>query len=168
MEMNLDLFVPIAEIAGIFVGFGALISVGRDRGAETLAMLRTVITNGLVVLVAALIPVALSRYGLTDRTLWGCSSAAFLVMTWIAILGQLQDSKSRAWAMAYAKTHPKLTTFFWVFFEVPIQVPLVLAMVGFAPSLAPAFYLTALVVNLFEAAFLLARVVFTRSLSDVP
>ena len=80
-----DLFLSIAEIAGVFVGFGALISLLRDHQEEGRVMLHAVIANGLVVLVAALIPVALSQYGLTGRALWGSSSGAFLVLCWAAI-----------------------------------------------------------------------------------
>ena len=50
-------FLSIAEIAGVFVGFGALMSLSRDRQEESLVALRVVISIGLVVLVAALIPV---------------------------------------------------------------------------------------------------------------
>ena len=80
-------FLSIAEIAGVFVGFGALMSLSRDRQEEGLVALRVVISIGLVVLVAALIPVALSHYGLVGHALWGWSSGAFLVICWTAILG---------------------------------------------------------------------------------
>ena len=57
---------------------------------------------------------------------------------------------------------------FWVLFEIPIQVPLVLTLLGIASSLAPAFYITALVLNLFQGAFLLARLVFTSRAEAAP
>jgi hypothetical protein len=162
MNHDLDLFLSIAEIAGVFVGFGALISLSRDRAVEARALLRAVVTIGLLVLVAALLPVALARYGLTDRTLWGWSSAGFLLMIWIVIVGFLLDPEHRAWAKADARANPALTAFFWVVLEVPIQVPLVLVLLGVAPTLAAAFYVTALVLNLFQAAFVLARLVLAR------
>lgn len=162
MHHDLDLFLSIAEIAGVFVGFGALISFSRDRGAQARSPLRGVVTVGLVVLVAALLPVALARYGLSDRTLWAWSSAGFLLIIWIAIVGLFLDPDHRAWVRADARANPILTAFFWVFLEIPIQVPLVLVILGVAPTLAPAFYVTGLVLNLFEAAFVLARLVLTR------
>jgi hypothetical protein len=55
-----------------------------------------------------------------------------------------------------------LNLFFWGFLEVPIQVPLLLVVLGVAPAQASAFYVTALVLNLFEAALLLARLVLAR------
>ena len=162
MNHDLELFLSIAEIAGVFVGFGALISFSRDRADEASTALRSVVTIGLLVLVAALLPVTLARYGLTDRTLWAWSSAGFLLTIWITIVGLLLDPEHRAWVKADARANPALTAFFWAFLEVPIQVPLVLVLLGIAPTLAPAFYVTGLVLNLFEAAFLLARLVLAR------
>jgi hypothetical protein len=162
LELQTDLFLSIAEIAGIFVGFGALISFSSDRGPVSRIGIRNVVAIGLLVLVAAVVPVGLSQYGLTGRVLWGWSSAAFLLFIWMSILGLLRDSEHREWAKADAKANPVLAIFFWGFLEVPIQVPLALAMLGVAPSLAPAFYVTALVLNLFQAAFVLARLVFAQ------
>jgi hypothetical protein len=164
MSHDLDLFLSIAEIAGVFVGFGALISFSRDQAPEARVSLRGVVTVGLVVLVAALLPVALARYGLADRALWGWSSAGFLLIIWIAIVRLFLDPEHRAWVKADARAHPALTAFFWLFLEVPIQVPLVLVLLGVAPALAPAFYVTGLVLNLFEAAFVLARLVLAKDL----
>ena len=153
-----DLFLSIAEIAGVFVGFGALISLSRDQTDETRAQLRTVVTIGLVVLVAALLPVALARYGLTDGALWGWSSGGFMCVIWVAISALAWDPDYRTWMKGES---PLLLILTFALLEVPIQVPLVLAILGIAPILAPAFYVTALVLNLFEAAIVLARLVFT-------
>jgi hypothetical protein len=158
-----DIFLSIAEIAGVFVGFGALISFSPDRAVEARAPLRTVVTIGLVVLVAALLPVALARYGLTDRALWGWSSGGFLFVIWLAILVPLLDTEQRTWMKADAKANPALTMFLLAFLELPIQVPLALVVLGVVTTLASAFYVTALVLNLFEAALVLARLVFARS-----
>jgi mycothiol synthase len=166
MEHDIELFLSIAEIAGVFVGFGALISFSRDQTAQARVPLRGVVTVGLVVLVASLLPVALARYGLTERTLWAWSSAGFLLIIWVAIVRLFSDPEHRAWVKRDAIAHPALTVLFWVFLEVPIQVPLVLAVLGVAPTLAPAFYVTGLVLNLVEAAFVFARLVFARSVQD--
>jgi hypothetical protein len=63
-----------------------------------------------------------------------------------------------------ARAHPALTAFFWLFLEVPIQLSLALVLLGVAPERAPAFYATGLVLNLFEAAFVLARLVLAKDL----
>lgn len=67
--------------------------------------------------------------------------------------------------MEDAKANLPRAVLFWVFLEIPIQVSLVLAILGVAPSLAPAFYVTALVLNLFEAAMMLARHILARPAS---
>jgi hypothetical protein len=91
-----DLFLSIAEIAGVFVGFGALISFSTDRALEARVALRGVVIVGLVVLAAALLPVWLARYGVSERALWGSSSAGFLLLTWIALVVLLRDPDQRA------------------------------------------------------------------------
>ena len=81
MEQDTALLTAMAEIAGVFVGFGALISVTRRMEIEAaqLRLIRAVVTIGLVVVVAALMPVGLARYGIVQEYLWRVSSLIFLV-----------------------------------------------------------------------------------------
>jgi hypothetical protein len=161
---ELDLFVTIAEIAGVFVGFAALISVtGRDDIAPSqLAQVRAVVTIGLVVVVAALVPVGLASYGLSDAALWRVSSLLFLVLVWAVIVLSLRRPENRTSSVAFARASPALAGLFWGILEVAIQVPLLLAVLGVLPDQAAAFYTTALVVHLFEAAFVLGQFVYAR------
>ncbi|WP_401000553.1 hypothetical protein [Agromyces sp. GXQ0307] len=163
------LFVGIAEIAGVFVGFAALISVtGRDEiGPSQLAQVRAVVTIGLVVIVAALLPVALAAYGLHAPVLWRVSSGLFLVLVWVVIVLALRRPENRRSARTQARRSPGLTAVFWGVLEVAIQVPLLLAVLGVVEDLARAFYTTALVVHLFEAAFVLGQFVYAR-MADRP
>lgn len=165
--IELDLFVAIAEIAGVFVGFGALISVtrGDEIDADRLGQIRAVVTIGLVVIVAALVPVALSRYSVPDRTLWTISSLIFLIISWAVIVLSLRRPENRELVIDQAQSTPVRALFFWVLLELPIQVPLILSVLGVWPDLQPAFYLTALVFNLFEAAFVLAQFVYLQASS---
>jgi O-antigen/teichoic acid export membrane protein len=164
MATDIELFVAIAEIAGVFVGFGALISVTRQSEiqATQLTQVRAVVTIGLVVLVAALIPVGLERYGLTGRSLWFTSSLLFLLLSWVVIVLSLRKPENRQMVTAQARSSPLLAAFFWLLLELPVQVPLLLAVSGVRPALDPAFYLTALLFNLFEAAFVLAQFVYSQ------
>jgi hypothetical protein len=91
------------------------------------------------------------------------SSAGFLLIIRIAITGFLLNPEHWAWLKADVKTHLMLNFLFWIVLDVPIPVPLFLASLGTARELAPAFYLTALTINLFEAAFMLERLVLARS-----
>jgi hypothetical protein len=170
MTFDPGLFVAIAEIAGVFVGFAALISVtGRDEvAAAQLAQVRAVVTIGLVVIVAALVPVGLERYGLGSATLWRVSSAVFLVLVWVVVALSLRRRENRSLVRAQARSSPALAGVFWGVLEVAIQVPLLLAVVGVLPDLAQAFYTTALVVHLFEAAFVLGQFVYARISPPTP
>lgn len=165
MTDDLALFVAIAEIAGVFVGFAALISVtGRDEVAPAqLAQVRAVVTIGLVVIVASLVPVGLERYGLTTAALWRVSSAVFLVLVWVVIVLSLRLPENRALTLAQARATPGLSALFWGVLEAAIQVPLLLAVLGAFADQARAFYTTALVVHLFQAAFVLGQFVYVRA-----
>jgi hypothetical protein len=164
MTAETGLFVAIAEIAGVFVGFGALISVTRraEIAPEQLGAVRAVVTAGLTVVVAALVPVVLSAYGMSDRSLWFLSSLLFLALSWAVIVLALRAPANRRLMSSLARDRPVSSLFFWVALEVPIQVPLILAILGPFPDLGPAFYTTALAFNLFEAAFVLAQFVYSQ------
>lgn len=164
MSADSPLFVAIAEIAGVFVGFGALISVTRRSDAEPaqLGAVRGVVTAGLTVVVAALIPVTLGSYGVEGRTLWLISSLVFLILSWVVIALALRAESNRRLLASLARERPISSLFFWLALELPIQVPLILAVLGIFPELDPAFYVTALAFNLFEAAFVLAQFVYSQ------
>lgn len=166
MPQDLNRFVTLAEIAGVFVGFGALISVTRrgEIAASQLAQLRAVVTIGLIVVVAALVPVGLGRYGLTDHTLWLTSSLIFLALIWAVIILSIRRPEDRRLTVTQARTRPMLALFFWLLLEVPTQGSLVLAVLGPYPDLEPAFYTTALILHLAEAAFVLAQLVYSQAI----
>ena len=71
-----DLFLELAGIAGVFVGFGALIAVRSGGGTELpeVAPMRMV-SMAMLTIVAALAPVTLARYDLTDHQVWALGSA---------------------------------------------------------------------------------------------
>lgn len=160
---DVALFVTIAEIAGVFVGFAALISVTRrsEIDAAQLGQIRAVVTVGLLVVVAALLPVGLAAYDVTDRGLWVASSVAYLVLNWIVIVLALRRPENRQLAGGQARATPVLAGLFWLL-EVAVQLPLLLILFGFNPDFDSALYLTALVFHLFEAAFILAQIVYAQ------
>jgi Na+/melibiose symporter-like transporter len=164
MTVDSAMFIAIAEIAGVFVGFGALISVTRRSDVEPaqLGSIRAVVTTGLTVVVAALIPVVLASYGMEGRPLWFVSSLAFLGLSWAVIGLALRARANRQLMVSLARTQPASSLFFWVVLELPIQVPLIVAVLGLRPDLEPALYVTALAFNLFEAAFVLAQFVYSQ------
>jgi hypothetical protein len=165
LTMDSQLFVAIAEIAGVFVGFGALISVTRrsDIEPDQLGSIRAMVTAGLTVVVAALVPVALASYGISGQSLWFISSLVFLGLSWAVIVLSLRAPENRSLMASRARQRPVSSLFFWLALELPIQVPLILAVLGLFPDLGAAFYTTALAFNLFEAAFILAQFVYSQA-----
>jgi hypothetical protein len=157
------LFVTIAEIAGVFVGFAALISVTRrsEIDESQLGQIRAVVTIGLMVVVAALLPVAFNAYELRGHPLWVVASLAYLILNWTVIVLALRRPENRRLAAAQARITPMAATLFWLL-ELPIQIPLLLIVFGANRDLDVAFYLTALIFHLFEAALVLAQLVFTQ------
>ena len=81
-----ELFMGLAGIAGVFVGFGALIAVrsGGLSDAFEVTYVRFVVWIGMLTVVAALAPVTLGPYGLGEHEVWVLSCvilvAAYLGM----------------------------------------------------------------------------------------
>jgi magnesium-transporting ATPase (P-type) len=133
-----------------------------DVEPAQLGAIRAVVTAGLTVVVAALIPVVLASYGIDGRTLWFVASLAFLGLSWAVIGLALRARSNRRLMASLARTRPGSSAFFWLVLELPIQVPLIVAVLGLFPDIAPALYITALAFNLFEAAFVLAQFVYSQ------
>jgi len=165
MAIDLFLFVAIAEIAGVFVGFGALIGVARENKIEAgqLARIRGMVIIGLGLIIAALVPVGFDLYGVTNHTLWFISSLIFFSLNWAVIILSLRDPVNRELVKNEVQTSPVISVLFWLCLEVPLQAPLVLTILGLYPNLEPAFYTTALLFNLFQAAFALVRLVHSQT-----
>ena len=156
----MDEFVSLAEIAGVFVGFGALIGLVRPEAHDEkdLQRIGNVVSTGLLVLATALFPVLADRYGLTARALWTLSSAVFLGSIWFYHLFPLFSKPTREAAFDAWKSNLAMTLLIWVLFEIPVQLLLILAILDFLTELSPAFYMTGLVFNLFKAATILGQV----------
>lgn len=157
---SFDLLSALAEIAGIFIGFGALIILSEQRrGGALQIMLRQVVVSGLVTLVGALIPIAIGQFGVDGAVLWRASAATFLGVIWFAIL----HPRSRRLIADQVRNDPRAAAFFWLVLEPPIQVPLLLVLFGLYPQHAPGLYAVAVVINLLQGAQLLAQAVYARS-----
>jgi hypothetical protein len=159
-----DLFLSLAEIAGVFVGFGALIGFTQrgQLGKMHLVSIQTIVLIGLGALMAALLPVGLAVYGLEGRELWFWSSLGFLILVFVALGVTVPRKEFRDAIPINIVRHPIMGSVFWIFLEIPMQAPLFLNIAGINPSLAPAFYTTALMFNLFEASFLFGVILFLK------
>jgi len=148
----------LAQIAGIFIGFGALISASKSAAAtkqeaESLAL---IVYIGIMIVVGALLPVLLNQYGLEKDLTLRFGAIAFLILAWLLILRTLPA------AVESIKKTPAFAAFFWAQ-EVAIQLPLFLVLFGVWSHQAESLYLTALVISAFEAAQLLVGLVFANA-----
>lgn len=164
MTEDFNLLIRIAQLAGVFVGFGALISVldSRNANRSQLTQIRAVVSIGLIVIVASLLPIGLGRYGVTGQDLWRVCGLVFLVLVWAVTILSLRMTEGRQLALTRVQSNPLGTAFFWIALEIPLQVPLILTVIGSHAHLAPAFYITALILHIFEAAFVFAQFVYSQ------
>jgi hypothetical protein len=160
LVQNLEIFIGIAHIAGIFVGFEALIGATHQKEVERI---RGLVTVGLTTIIASLLPVGLGSYGFSGHGLWFLSSLIYFSLDWTVIILSLRKSENRELLRNERKTHPVMAILFWFIFEVPLQLPLILNLIGLFPDLEQAFYITALLFNLFSAAYVLSQIVHTKS-----
>ena len=159
-----ELFLSLAEIAGVFVGFGALISVrsGGASEAHEVAYIRPVVTLAICVVVAALAPVIISRYGVTGHGLWlACSLLAFVLFLGLWIVNyrtaEMQEEKAMA---SRAELAPGVAANMLLL--VPLVIALALVVLGVFPDHEAALYLTAVGLILFLDALNLLFLVFSQ------
>jgi hypothetical protein len=159
-----DLLLSLAEIAGVFVGFGALISVrsGGPSDAHEVAYIRPVVTLAICVVVAALVPVMLSRYGVTGHGLWlVCSLLALVLFLGLWIVNyRTPEMREETAAASRAEVVPGVAANMLLVF--PLVIALVLVVLGLFPDQEPALYLTAVGLILFLDALNLLFLVFSQ------
>ncbi len=160
---NVELFTHLAEIAGVFVGFGALISIrsvaSRD---EEVMMIRMIVVAGIMTVVAALTPVVINSYGVTGHRLWATSATVFLTLFWgSSILDRWDVERTRVMATVTRRARVKM--------EIPaaplwlsMNAALILILTGQFPDQEPALYTTAVVFNLLLTAGMLLYLVFLQ------
>lgn len=158
-----DLFVHLAEIAGVFVGFGALIAVRSDetRDAHTIEYLRAIVGGGILVVVTALAPLVVSRFGVEGRALWLPCSLLFLAIFltfWIADArspeNRIDRRANRALTVRYAALALPMTFL--------MIGSLLLIVIGVWPQQDAALYFLAVTLWLVETGLSLLWLVWTR------
>ncbi len=164
MIQNVEIFIGIAHIAGVFVGFAALISIIRRDEIEVfkLSRIRGVVTIGLLVIIGAIIPIGLELYGFIGHLLWFICSLIFFFLNLIVSLLSLLNPENREQAITEIRDSKLKSVFFWLLFEFPLQAFLILIILGLFPDLEHAFYTTALFFNLLEAVFTLVQIVYSQ------
>lgn len=158
-----ELFVHLAEIAGVFVGFGALIAVRSEDAsdAHTVEYLRGLVVGGLLVVVAALAPLVISRFGVEGHALWLPCSIFFLAIFLTSWIVDARSSENRNERRAN-----RAITVRYMTVVLPMTLgllgSLVLIIIGAWPPFEPALYFLALTLLLIEQGFTLIWLVWTR------
>ncbi len=158
-----DLFMELAAIAGVFVGFGALIAVraGGASDAFEVAWMRGVVSLGLLAVFAALAPVVISRYGVTEHEMWALCSVLFLV-TFIGLFVMLSLTPENRSVEDPVPTSIKIVrVVVWVLSIVVIVVGPIAIVLGVAPVKEAALYFTLVSLALFWSGVCLLMLVFT-------
>ena len=159
-----ELFLSLAEIAGVFVGFGALISVrgGGASDAHEVTFIRSVVTTAIWVVIAALAPVIVSRYDLVGHGLWlACSLLALVLLLVIWIVNE-RTTESRELGAAYSRAQTIGVTASYLGLMIPTIAALVLVVLGLFPDKEQALYLTAVGLGLFMGGLTLLFLVFSQ------
>ncbi len=158
-----DLFMELAGIAGVFVGFGALIAVrtGGASDAFEVAWMRGVVALGLAAAFAALAPVAVSRYGLTGHDVWALSSVLLLIAFIAAVALSNLTPEARV-AEDPVPTIIKVVRFVvWLPSVMTILMAPIAIVLAVAPVREDALYFTLVALLLFWSAVSLLMLVFT-------
>jgi small-conductance mechanosensitive channel len=160
---QVELFTNLAAIAGVFVGFGALISVRSERARdEEVMMIRMIVLFGILVVITALVPVMLSGYGVTGHRLWVTSSWVFLVLWWGSSILNRWDTERTRVLSALARRQRMWGELPGVPFWVAMNGALILILTGMFPDQEPALYATAVTMNLFLDAGMLVYLVYLQ------
>jgi hypothetical protein len=161
-----ELFVHFAEIAGVFVGFGALISLRSAHLTDVhdVVYLQAVLGLGVWVVICALVPIVVSRYGVTGHGLWLPSAIAALTF-WLSFV--VSASLRPEWR-ALNRSHEPLDRFFPVVglpLHVTLAGSLTLVVLRRWPGQEPALYVTALAAGVAFASYTLLVYVMSQHTS---
>ena len=146
-----DLFMGLAGIAGVFVGFAALIAVRGGGPTEPLelAPMRGLVSMAMLTIIAALAPVTLGRYDLTDHQVWALGSALILAGWLLMIVVSARTPEYRAAWAANTAARPTpgevVEGAVFVLYTIVSFVAPIIIVLGVAPDLEAALYFTVVV-----------------------
>lgn len=161
--METELFVHFAEIAGVFVGFGALISLRSSRLTDVhdVVYLEAVLGLGVWVVIAALVPVAVSGYGVDGHALWMSSALVALAIWFSYVIAFSRRPESRV-----LNKEPEPTDRLFPLVGLPlhaiIAVSLILIIFGVWRRVDEALYVTALAAGVVFAGYTLLMAVMSQ------
>jgi hypothetical protein len=161
---DLDLLLGLAGIAGVFVGFGALIAVRSGGASETFEVvyMRFVVWIGMLAVVAALAPVTLDPYGLGEHATWVVSclivAAAYLGMGVVNV----RMPEAKAVDATMSRRHRVAEYGISLLIGIPMLVAAAVIVLGLRPDLDRALYRTLVVLILLGAGTTLLELVYSQ------
>ena len=174
MMQDAELFLSLAEIAGVFVGFGALIAVrsGGPSDPGEVAPMRAMVSLGLLTIVLALAPVTLERYGLAGHEVWALSSVLVLVGFLVILAVNARTPEYRAnWTAELGPNGDRLRAatssqavegVVYVLYMISLVVLPIVILLALLPDLEAALYFTVVVLYLLGAGWILLELVFAQ------
>jgi FtsH-binding integral membrane protein len=154
--METDLFVHFAEIAGVFVGFGALISLrsARPKDPHDFVYIQAVLGLGVWVVIAALVPIVVSQYGVHDEALWRPCALVPLAVWAIFVIALSRTAASRK-----IDRSPERVDRLFPVLGLPLHFvlagSLLLIVIGLWPGIDEALYITSLAAGVIFAGYTL-------------
>ncbi len=159
-----ELFLSLAEIAGVFVGFGALIALRSSGPSDMydLLMIGMVVWVAIAVMIISLAPVVVSLFGITGHVFWlVCSVIALLVFyAGDEVVTRVSRERRAFIAEAPIRRRWKGELAGGVVSWIPATVALGLVILGVLPEQEAALYFLAAALFLVLAALLLLMAVF--------
>ncbi len=159
-------FLELAGIGGVFVGFGALIAIrsGGSMAVDEIAEMRAMVWMGVLAVVAALAPVTLGRYDVTEHQLWALSSGIVLAGGFVMVASMVRTPEYRAsWATNYSTPRARwvlaIEGIAYVFWMLAVVLLPIVILLGAVPDLEPSLYFTFVVLLLLGAAWTLLELV---------
>jgi hypothetical protein len=159
-----ELFMGLAGIAGVFVGFGALIAVrsGGTGDAFETTYVRVVAYLGMLTVVAALAPLTLGPYGLGEHGVWVLSCTILVVVHLGMGIVNVRMPETRAIDVVSSRTHRIVDWATTLFFFIPLVIAMVVIVLGLRPELEAALYRTVVVLLLLSAGATLLELVYQQ------
>lgn len=164
-ELN-SIYLAYAQIAGVFVGFGALISFSDKGQKDTVeyAAVVAVVLIGLLLILVSLTPIALSRFALEPQYIWRISAALFLGLDFIATFVPvffLPDGKKNQ--ADFVREYPKSMATLYLLLTLPLYAMLAMVVLNFMPQFHSAIYTFALSFYVLQAALFMTLLVFRNA-----
>lgn len=160
-----DLFLELAGVAGVFVGFGALIAVrSSGAGPDEVGLMRGVVSFGLLTVVAALAPVTISRYAPTEHQVWAVSSGLAIVglVGLIVVMARTPEYRANMATAWRSRGFRAIENGASVALAIALGLVPIVILLGLAPELEAALYFTLVVLLLLGAGWVLLDLVFSQ------